>query len=318
MFSLLKSFCSKFSAWLEAAHLFYICRGNYTLQQSSSHRPSTGKVQYEDLRFTRPWMQIGAYVERYPRVVVACKTWEEDHRHCYSSSRESLQRVNLIYAGDRIPWGALQGCEVQPCSINTFDSITSFNIFCRLPRENHISTCLNELDICIPHRNLIKPSQAVKTGEDETCNRHQWHLSIRCWKAQALQWWPQSHSEVRDKRGSQNFTSMEEMENTATLTHMFSARCGGKWRYQHGNNSAKIFFHDFQPLQLPCRYKGHRQHYPVIKDHKLNIEHCNLRFFSTFWIPCGFVQLNIWLLYVPYLFTSLSRYGPWALMSKCP
>lgn len=133
------------------------------------HSLSTGKVQYEDLRFIRSWMQIGPHVGRYPGVVVACKTWEEDHRHCYSSSREerSLERVNLICAGDRLPWGALQGCEVQPCSINIFNSITSFNIFCRLPRENHISTYLNELDICMPHRNLIKPSQAVKRGEDE-------------------------------------------------------------------------------------------------------------------------------------------------------
>lgn len=134
------------------------------------HSLSTGKVQYEDLRFIRSWMQIEARVERYPGVVVACKTWEEDHRHCYSSSREelSLQRVNLICAGDRLPWGVLQGCEVQPCSINTLTSIMSFNIFCRLSRENHISTCLNELDICVPHRNLIKPSQAVERGEGET------------------------------------------------------------------------------------------------------------------------------------------------------
>lgn len=101
------------------------------------HRLSSSKVQYEDLRFIRLWMQIGAHVERYPGVVVACKTREEDHRRCCSSSTEelSLQRVNLICAGDRLPWGALQGCEVQPCSINTFDSITGFNIFCRFPRE---------------------------------------------------------------------------------------------------------------------------------------------------------------------------------------
>lgn len=34
--------------------------------------------------------------------------------------------------------------------------------------KNHISTWLNELDICVPHRNLIKPRQAVKRGEHET------------------------------------------------------------------------------------------------------------------------------------------------------
>lgn len=38
---------------------------------------------------------------------------------------------------------ALQGCEVQPCSINTFYSITSFNALCIHPRENRISACLN-------------------------------------------------------------------------------------------------------------------------------------------------------------------------------
>lgn len=187
---------------------------------------------------------------------MACKTWEEDHRHCYSSSRKelSLQRVNLICAGDRLPWGALQGCEVQPCSINTFDSIASFNIFCRLPRENHISSCLNELDICIPHRNLIEPSQAVKRGEEETHVTGISDISQYCWKARALQWWPLSQSEVRDKRGPQNFTSIE-MKNTAPLTHMFSPRLGGKGRHQHGNSSAAIFFRDFQAFWLPCRTK---------------------------------------------------------------
>lgn len=154
------------------------------------HRLSTCKVQYEDLRFIRLWMEIRAHVERYPGVVVACKTWEEDHRQCHFSSTEklSLERVNLICAGDRLPWGALQGCEVQPCSINTFHSITSFNAFCRLPRENRISTCLDELDICIPYRNLIKPRQAEKKrSERSTYNRCQWHLSTHCWKAQAPQ-----------------------------------------------------------------------------------------------------------------------------------
>lgn len=63
------------------------------------------------------------------------------------------------------------------------------------------------------------------------------------------------------------------------LTHIFSAKFGGKWRYQHGNHSAAIFFYDFQPLWLPCRYKGQRQYYPIKKDRKLNIEHCNLIYF---------------------------------------
>lgn len=50
-------------------------------------------------------MQIEVHVERYPGVVVACKTWEGDHRRCHSSSTEelSLERVDLICAGDRLP-----------------------------------------------------------------------------------------------------------------------------------------------------------------------------------------------------------------------
>lgn len=160
--------------------------------------------------------------------------------------------------------------------------------------KKHISTWLNELDICVPHRNLIKPRQAVKRGEHET--RVRGISDISQYASKRLRHCSGGHgvSQKSETRGDTRISLLWLRWKTQQLIHIFSARFGGKWRYQHGNHSATIFSYDFQPLHLPRRYKGQRQQHPVKKDCKLNIEHRNVMFFSIFGTPHGFVELNIW------------------------